>query len=177
MNTLGPGALKSPWHEPSGLDVPAGGLVCCFTGHRPEKLTRKEPEILALLEVEIEQSVADGFTTFITGMAQGVDIWAGEIVLRLRPRHPSLQLIAALPYPGCARRWPAAWKKRFAHIAENAGQAVFISPRYSPGVYRRRDQWMVDHAQRVIAVYDGAPGGTEDTIAYAHKRGVEVRLV
>jgi hypothetical protein len=36
---------------------------------------------------------------------------------------------------------------------------------------------MVDHAQRVIAVYDGAPGGTEDTIAYAHKRGVEVRLV
>ncbi|MDD4080116.1 MAG: SLOG family protein [Eubacteriales bacterium] len=151
--------------------------ICCFTGHRPEKLKREESEILRLLEAEIKRALSDGFTTFITGMAQGVDIWAGEIVLKLKERHPGLKLIAALPYPGCERRWRAAWKKRFANVAEKANQVISVSPAYSPGVYQKRDQWMVDHAQLVIAVYDGAPGGTEDTIAHAKERGVEVRLL
>ena len=57
---------------------------CCFTGHRPEKLTKSETEIIAGLEKEIRLAVADGFCTFITGMARGVDIWAAEIILKLR---------------------------------------------------------------------------------------------
>ena len=57
---------------------------CCFTGHRPEKLTRSEAEIKKDLEAAILQAIDDGFMTFITGMARDVDIWAGEIVLRLR---------------------------------------------------------------------------------------------
>ena len=35
------------------------------------------------LEAAILQAVDDGFVTFISGMARGVDIWAAEIVLRI----------------------------------------------------------------------------------------------
>lgn len=56
----------------------------CFTGHRPEKLTRHEKSITKGLENEIRQAVADGLNVFITGMARGVDIWAAQIVLMLR---------------------------------------------------------------------------------------------
>ena len=56
----------------------------CFTGHRPEKLTRSEERIKQSLEKEIRHAVADGLTVFITGMARGVDIWAAQIVLKLR---------------------------------------------------------------------------------------------
>ena len=45
----------------------------CFTGHRPEKLTRFEWLIKRDLEKEIRQAIADGLTVFITGMARGVD--------------------------------------------------------------------------------------------------------
>ena len=52
---------------------------CCFKGHRPQKLRRSEKEIKADLECTIQQAIMDGYTTFITGMAYGVDIWAGQI--------------------------------------------------------------------------------------------------
>ena len=42
----------------------------CFTGHRPEKLTRHEKSITKDLEKEIRQAVADGLNVFITGMAK-----------------------------------------------------------------------------------------------------------
>ena len=46
---------------------------CCFTGHRPEKLKVDEKEVKALLERAIDEAIQDGFVTFITGMARGVD--------------------------------------------------------------------------------------------------------
>ena len=55
---------------------------CCFTGHRENKLKKSEKEILEDLKQAINQAIDDGYTTFITGMAYGVDIWAGELVLR-----------------------------------------------------------------------------------------------
>ncbi len=47
---------------------------CCFTGHRPEKLKQPEKEITARLEAAIRAAIHDGFVTFISGMARGVDI-------------------------------------------------------------------------------------------------------
>ncbi|NLG57430.1 MAG: DUF1273 domain-containing protein [Clostridiales bacterium] len=148
---------------------------CCFTGHRPQKLVRREEEIKDSLEREILRAVADGFDTFITGMAQGVDLWAGEIILRLRQENPGLGLIAALPYPDCERHWTAPWRRLFAQVLKGADQVVCLSPRYSRAVYLKRDQWMVDQSARVIAVYEGAPGGTQDTIAHAKEKGVEIK--
>ena len=104
---------------------------CCFTGHRPEKLKRSEEEIKKGLEEAIAKAVIDGYTTFITGMARGVDIWAGQIVLRLRQNNPGLKLIVALPYPDCDSRWSANWRKQFADVLEAADLVKVISPIYS----------------------------------------------
>lgn len=72
----------------------------CFTGHRPEKLTRFEWLIKRDLEKQIRQAIADGLDVFITGMARGVDIWAAEIVLKLRRKGAPIKLICACPYEG-----------------------------------------------------------------------------
>lgn len=150
---------------------------CCFTGHRPEKLKRAEDEIKKSLEEAILKAIHDGYTTFITGMARGVDIWAGQIVLRLRQENPDLKLIAALPYPGCDTRWSASWRKQYAEVLEAADLVKAISPAYSLASFQKRDEWMVDHASRVIAVYDGVQGGTKNTIDYATRCGIEVEYV
>ncbi len=70
---------------------------CCFTGHRAEKLKRIEEEIKNSLEDAILKAVHNGYTTFITGMERGVDIWSSQIVLMLRQSNPNIKLIAALP--------------------------------------------------------------------------------
>ena len=82
----------------------------CFTGHRPEKLTQTESEIIAGLEREIRNAIEDGCTTFISGMARGIDIWAAEIVLRLRGEESSIKLIAASPLDGFGKSWSTDWQ-------------------------------------------------------------------
>ncbi len=57
---------------------------CCFSGHRPEKLSWNDDDVKVWLEKEIRQAIADGYITFLSGMARGVDIWAAEIVLRIK---------------------------------------------------------------------------------------------
>lgn len=52
-----------------------------------------------------------------------------------------------------------------------------IGQRYHPSVFQVRNEWMVAHSSRVIAVYNGQSGGTRNTIAYAHKSNVEVIIL
>ena len=150
---------------------------CCFTGHRPEKLKRSEEEIKNGLEEAVLKAIHDGYTTFITGMARGVDIWAGQIVLRLSQDNPDLRLIAALPYPDCDSRWSANWRRQYADVLKSADLVKVISPAYNMASFQKRDEWMVGRVSRVIAVYDGVPGGTKNTIDYAKNCGVEIAFV
>ena len=83
----------------------------CFTGHRPEKLTRDEKSVMKDLEKEIRKAVSDGLNVFITGMARGVDIWAAQIVLKLRDEGCNVRLICACPYEGSERSWSQEWQK------------------------------------------------------------------
>ena len=73
---------------------------CCFTGHRPQKINLSEEEIKILLEKAIDNAIANGYVTFITGMASGSDIWAAEIVLERKKSNNNLHLICAVPYYG-----------------------------------------------------------------------------
>ena len=63
--------------------------------------------------------------------------------------------------------WPV-WGEIFTDIVR------FISPQYDRGCFQRRNEWMVDHAGRVIAVFNGEKGGTKNTIDYAERQNVPV---
>ena len=147
---------------------------CCFTGHRPEKLSVPETEVIAWLESEIRKAIDDGFVTFISGMARGVDIWAAEIVLRLRDEGKPIHLICASPFEGVERSWSDDWKQRYNAVLVQADLVKFICKGYSRACFQIRNEWMVDRSARVIALYNGEAGGTRNTIAYANKVGVHV---
>lgn len=149
---------------------------CCFTGHRPEKLHKPEEQIKKDLEVAILQAVDDGFITFISGMARGVDIWAAEIVLRFRESNPAIHLVVASPYRGFESRWSADWQSRYNAIMQQANLVKFVCPGYSHNCFQRRNEWMVDRSSRVIAVYNGEPSGTRNTIDYAKCQNIDCVL-
>lgn len=150
---------------------------CCFTGHRPEKLTEPADVVIAGLEREIRNAIIDGLNVFITGMARGVDIWAAEIVLRLRSEGEDVKLICASPYEGFERGWRADWQHRYNAILRNADLVRYICSGYSRACFQIRNEWMVNHSSLVIAAFNGEPGGTKNTIDYAAKASVTVRLV
>jgi len=147
---------------------------CCFSGHRPEKLNEPEAVIKAWLEKQIEKAIDDGFTTFISGCAMGVDIWAGRIVTRKKAYYSVIHLIAATPWPGFARRWSQEWQDQYNALLCEADLVVNVCNHYHQGVFQQRNQWMVDHSARLIAYYNGMDGGTKNTIDYAMRKNLDV---
>ena len=150
---------------------------CCFTGHRMQKLNRSEEAIRRDLEASIRMAIAGGYTTFITGMAYGVDIIAGEVVLSLKKQYPGLKLIAVVPFQGVEARWDEQWIARFYSLLHQADYVKTICDKYTPDAYQKRNKWMVDHSNRVIAVFNGEPSGTKTLIDYALKKTVPVELL
>ncbi len=149
----------------------------CFTGHRPEKLNRTERQIKKDLEIQILRAIADGQYVFITGMARGVDLWAAQIVLRLRDSGQPLKLMCACPYDGFEKSWRQEWQRQYRQILEAADFVKYVCNGYSRSCFQIRNQWMVDHAARVIAVFTGVPSGTKNTIDYAIRSHVPVVLI
>ena len=147
---------------------------CCFSGHRPEKLDEPEEEVKQWLEQQIDQAIADGYRTFISGCAMGVDIWAGQIVLQKKAKDPEIHLIAATPWPRFAARWNEDWQRQYNDLLNSADLVVNVCDHYHNGVFQQRNVWMVDHSNRVIAYFNGSPAGTRNTIEYAEKKHVEV---
>ena len=148
--------------------------ACSFTGHRPERLEMSEAVVIEWLEEQIRKAVNDGFTDFISGMQRGVDIWAAEIVIKLKKEGKKVQLISACAWNGMEKDWIADWKKRYNRILMGADKIVYVCSKPGRQAYLDRDYWMVDHSTRLIGVFTGAPGGTKRTIWYSKSKGLEV---
>lgn len=144
--------------------------ACCVTGHRdiPEQ---KKVTIAQLLRQEILKAIADGYTHFISGFATGADLLFADIVVQLKAVYP-ITLEAAIPYPGRVK----TPDKTFQRLIRCCDTVKIHSDCYFKGCYARRNRYMVDQSQRILAVYDGrATGGTAATLRYA--AGKEVRIV
>lgn len=150
-----------------------------FTGHRPERLDMPEIVVQEWLETQIRKAIDDGFTDFISGMQRGVDLWAAEIVMRLREEMPDkdIHLFSAVAFRGMDNQWEKDWQKRYYAVLKAANSVTYVSDKPGRAAFFKRNEWMVDNSKRLIGVYTGAPGGTKETIEYAKKNGREVVLI
>ena len=161
------------------------GRACAFTGHRPQKLPWRfdetAPGCVALKETlttQITALVADGYTEFLTGMAEGVDLWAAQLVLALRETNPALRLHCILPCAEQSARWSAASRKQYRAVLEQADSIIFVNRMNKKDCMLERDRFLVSYASLVLAVYNGERrGGTAATVRYARKLGRELIVI
>ena len=159
--------------------------ACSVTGHRPARLgirRSSDPAAKALAEGLRQHILAlyyeHGIIHFFAGMAQGVDIWYAQQVLRLRRYKPEVTLHCVLPCYGQEAGWPLRERSLYHKILEQADEAFYLNGSYFPGCMQERNRYLVDRAQTLLAVYDGAPGGgTEYTLRYARDRKRRIVLV
>ena len=155
-----------------------------FTGHRPDKIVgytaaplEVEVAIRRALAAEILRLAEEGADTFLSGMAPGVDLWAADEVLRLRAEGrigAGVRLVLALPYPNFERSFRAEWRALYGEILERADEVVYVSQGYYHGCYHRRNDYLADNADVMLAYYEGSEGGTRYTLKRAEARGVRV---
>ena len=154
------------------------GRAACFTGHR--ELPRGQ-ELLALhskLLAEIDRAVSDGITVFFAGGAVGFDMLAAEAIAKLQATYPALQLVLALPCRNHDKSWCDDDRDRLAEIITSGAQVIFVSDEYTTTAMTKRNRFMVDNSELVIAYFDGNPRtGTGATVRYAANTGKKVIIL
>ena len=154
--------------------------TCCFTGPRsprlPQSGNESSPEIIELKR-ELLSSVSDayyeGFRFFMSGMAEGFDLFAAETVLDMKNDFEGICLVAVLPYPEAKIRHSSEINARIEKILAKADLVLSVNEFYFSGCELLRNRYMVDHSSRIIGYYNGLSNGTAHCWGYALEKKLE----
>lgn len=160
----------------------------CATGHRTFKWFKKNLSFIeneqahecllikSMLNETLEELIKEGYNYFITGMALGFDTWFAEAVILLKEKYPNIKLEAAVPCIDQEKIWPDINDQiRYQTILLSCDIVKYVSKqKYSPYLMIKRNEYMIDNAEKVVACYDGSDGGTRRAYIYAMKNHVEI---
>ena len=110
-------------------------------------------------------------------MANGCDLYFTEAVLHLRNVHSDVSLEAAVPCPTQADGWRKDLRERYQALLLQCDRRTLVSEVYDRGCMMKRNRYMVDASRMLIAVSNGQPGGAENTIRYAKRKGLEIKRI
>lgn len=159
-------------------------LVACLTGHRPKSLPWGYDEtqdsckrFKDICTKMFMGAINFGITTFLTGMAEGFDMIATELLLNLRDTSPHIKIVAVIPCLGQEKRWSTSQQNRYKNILTKVDKKIVLADYYTPTCMNERNMFMVKNADVCIACWNGKPSGTKNTILFAKATGCKVRLI
>ena len=146
-----------------------------LTGHRPQRLgydtnnysTADWLKLINWLALEIK---ANNVTDVYCGMADGCDIAYGIAALGLKDDGYPVKLHCVLP----CKNYNSSnfWYKDLKTFSD---EWIELSDEFYKGCDNVRDQYMVDHSDKLFAVWDGnKSGGVWSTIRKAQKKGIDI---
>ena len=147
-------------------------MIICGTGHRPNKLGGYGIETTnKLIQIASDWLREQKPTKVISGMALGWDMALASAAIS-----NEIPLVAAVPFKGQEVKWPQESQKEFNRLLEKATSVVFVSDGgYAAWKMQVRNEWMVDNADVILALYNGdTSGGTYNWIRYAKKKEKQV---
>lgn len=140
------------------------GDVLAVTGHRPDKLggfglaTRAR-----VLRLAMDSLVRIQPSRVISGMALGWDQAIAEAAIHLH-----IPLWAAVPFEGQECMWPAKAQANYRYVLSRSERVVVSSTGgFSNRKMQLRNEWMVRHCTRLLALWNGTPGGTANCLSFA----------
>lgn len=151
-------------------------MKMALTGHRPERLGYSEldlcitPEWRNLINWLKDKIIEEYITDVYCGMASGCDIAYGIAAVELQNEMVPVKLHCILPCKDYNSSNP--W---FGDLKKYADEWVELSDTFYKGCDNVRDQYMVDHSDKLIAIWDEIKsGGVWSTIRKAQKKRIDI---
>ena len=110
----------------------------------------------------------------ISGMALGFDQYAAAVCVKL-----GIPFIAAIPFIGQEKMWPAQSQKGYHLLLKHASEMVIISDgEYSPQKMQIRNEYMSNRADAIIACFNGdVSGGTYNCMEWAKSKNKPIHII
>lgn len=135
---------------------------CAFTGHR----FLDESFSLKTLQKEIERLIKEeNVNCFYCGMAMGFDLIAGETIVKLKKKYP-IKLIACVPFYEQEKYFSVKDKIRYFDLLEKCDERLLVSEKYYKGCLLKRNRYMANKSDFLIAYLRKDNGGTAYTVNY-----------
>lgn len=137
-----------------------------MTGHRPKKIAN-ETFLRTQIRNVFEQRPVE---YVINGLAAGVDLWSAFEAIKL-----GIPVWSARPWLTHEPRKED--RKLYDFVIDNSVKVVNVTEYTTypgPWVYQTRNEWMVDNADKVFAVWDGTSGGTANCFKYAQEQNKSI---
>lgn len=156
----------------------------CLTGHRPKSLPWGYDETKLsckkfkkdLKQIFIDK-IKEGFCVFFTGMAEGFDMLATELLLKLKKKFKTIKIYAIVPCKNQEIKWKEKQQKKYHKILENCDCVKILEEEYTKSCMNDRNKYMVKHSSLVIACFNGKPSGTSNTIKFAQKKDIPIVVI
>ena len=156
-----------------------------FSGLRPHKLpwgyNEDHPACRSLI-LDIRARLAgliedENVRYFVTGMALGADQICAAIVLDLKSRYPDIMLEAAVPCRNQDFKWPRPSREHYREILALCDDIYVVCEEYSYDCFERRNSYMIDKCDILLAAWDGRPGGTCNTVGLAKNSNKRIIVI
>ena len=154
-----------------------------LTGHRPQKLAgydlntpfykKMHAKLVSIIEDTIK-SHPGAIIWIHSGMALGADTVWGFAAKTAMEKHPDIvKFHAEIPVMTQPDKWfKQIDKDRWQTLYELADDKTIYAEVYSPVVLQERNVGMIDHADALIAIWDGSKGGTANAVKYARTKDI-----
>lgn len=149
-------------------------MIISITGHRKLGSHNIPNPVYNYVAKELENKFLElKPDKVITGMALGTDTLAAEICLKL-----NIPYLAAIPFVGQENLWKPQQKQTYNDLLFEANETfVVCSGGYATYKLQKRNQWMVNNADLILAVFDGSSGGTKNCIDYAKLLNKQIIII
>lgn len=153
-------------------------MKIAVTGHRPNKLwgyNNNHPNYIKLGRVLRDTLICYEAKHIITGMALGVDTIFALVGLKLKQSNPDLIVECAIPCRNHSSQWLKESVAIYNDILSRADITTLVTDApYSSHLMQKRNEYMVDNCDLLIAIWDGTSGGTANCVKYAESRNKEI---
>ncbi len=123
---------------------------------------------------ETEKMVLLGYHRFLCGFTPGVDLIFAETVLELRRKHRDITLESVLAYENEAASWEENTRERYYRLLGYCDREHLLQTRFTTGCLARRNRYLVEHANLLLAVSDGLLGNPLQAIHCAAVLGKSI---
>ncbi|MEQ6218436.1 DUF1273 domain-containing protein [Levilactobacillus brevis] len=133
-----------------------------LTGYRSYELGvfgSQDPKLLVIkdtLKKLLIGKLENGMDWLITGGQLGVEQWAAEVGLALKPDYPELKIAMMTPFADFGSSWNENNRGTYTQLASRVDfhQSVSEQPYHGPQQLRNYQEFMLTHTDEAVMVYD-----------------------